>query len=84
VVSELPADQLLKSCVADSARLRWDRFCKPSPKGRLGFAQYLPKGKDYCSLSLPRVPNCAHPLARLFNMAARGLAYMLQNIKLTH
>lgn len=30
------------------------------------------------------MPNCAHPLARLFNMAARGLAYMLMHVKLSH
>lgn len=77
------ADQLVQECLADCTRLRWDRFCTPSQKGHLGFAQCLPKDKD-CSLSRPLVPNCAHPLARLFNMAARGLAFMLMHVKLSH
>lgn len=83
VASEEGAEVLLQKCIADSARLRWDRFRKPAAGGQLGYAQCLPKDKD-CSLSRPIVPNCSHPLARLYNMAARGLAYMLQHIKLTH
>jgi hypothetical protein len=82
-LSQRCEEDLLRVCVADCRRLRWDRFCQPAKGGHLGFAQCLPKDKD-CSLSRPIVPNCAHPLARLFNMAARGLAYMLQHIKLNH
>lgn len=80
--TDVSAEQLLRECVADCARLRWDRFCAPSPRG-WGYAQCLPKDKD-CSLSRPIVPNCAHPLARLFNMAARGLAFMLMHVRLSH
>lgn len=76
-------EDLLNACISDCARLRWDRFCKPAKQGHLGFAQVMPKDKD-CSVSRPIVPNCGHPLARLFNMAARGLAFMLQNANLTH
>lgn len=78
-----PAEQLLQQSVDACAQLKWDKLCPPSRKGQLGFAQCLPKDKD-CSLSRPIVPNCSHPLARLFNMAARGLAYMLMNIRLNH
>jgi hypothetical protein len=74
------ADQLLQQCVADCAGFGWDRYCAPSKDGSLGYAQCMPKDKD-CSLSRPIVPYCAHPLARLFNMAARGLAYMLMHVK---
>jgi hypothetical protein len=50
-----------------------------------GHAYCLPKNKD-CKLSRPIVPNCKHPLAhRLFNMAARGFAFVLQqNVKISH
>jgi hypothetical protein len=77
------ADQLLQKCVADCAEFGRDRYCAPSKDGSLGYAQCMPKDKD-CALSRPIVPNCAHPLARLFNMAARGLAYMLKHVKLSH
>jgi hypothetical protein len=82
-VVALPEQQLLREAVADCARLKWDRYCKPARDGHLGYAQCLPKDKD-CALNRPIVPNCGHPLARLFNMAARGLAYMLMHVKLDH
>eukprot|EP00775_Hariotina_reticulata_P001311 gene1311-biopygen2583 len=75
--------QLLSSCLEHYKASKWSKFCGACAKGSLGYAQCLPKDKD-CSLNRPIVPNCGHPLARLFNMAARGLAFVLQQAKFTH
>jgi hypothetical protein len=74
---------VLQRCRTHWEQMGWSRFCKFKSKGTLGFAQVLPKDKD-CSLSRPIVPNCNHPLGRLYNMAARGFAYVLQHVKLSH
>lgn len=74
---------VIAKCLLDFDRNGWARFAKFKPNGRLGFAQCLPKDKD-CSLSRPIVPNCGHPMASLYNMAARGWAFVLKNIRMTH
>jgi len=74
---------ILKRCKADYVRLGWPRFATFKSSGSLGFAQVLPKDKD-CKLNRPIVPNCSHPMGQLFNMAARGLAFILQHCKLSH
>jgi hypothetical protein len=74
---------VLAECLATFDERKWAQFMPFNPKGRLGFAQCLPKDKD-CSLSRPIVPNCSHPMGRLYNMAARGWAYVLRNLRLTH
>ena len=75
--------ELLSECAQQYDSYKWSRFCGFKQTGSLGYAQCLPKDKD-CSLNRPIVPNCGHPLARLFNMAARAFAYMLQNAKFSH
>jgi hypothetical protein len=76
-------EQLLASCIEHYRINKWSVFCSVKAEGSFGYAQCLPKDKD-CSLNRPIVPNCGHPLAKLFNMAARGLAYILQHSKFTH
>ncbi len=75
--------ELVASCLKHYHDRKWSKICGMKAEGTFGYAQCLPKDKD-CSLNRPIVPNCGHPLARLFNMAARGFAYMLQQSKFTH
>lgn len=75
--------QLLNDCLHHHKHIKWDKICVARQSGSLGHAQCLPKDKD-CALNRPIVPNCGHPLARLFNMAARGFAYVLMNVKFAH
>jgi hypothetical protein len=74
---------LLRTCRTHFKNSKWDRICGWNAKGSLGYAQCLPKNKD-CSLSRPIVPNFRHPLARLFNIAARGLAFVLKHVCMSH
>ena len=74
---------VIARCLLDFNNAGWEKYNSFKPKGRLGFAQCLPKDKD-CALNRPIVPNCGHPLARLYNMAARGWAFVLKNSKLCH
>jgi hypothetical protein len=74
---------LLCSCRGHLKSSKWDSICCWNPKGSLGYAQCLPKNKD-CSLSIPIVPNFRHPLGRMFNIAARGLALVLKHVRMSH
>jgi hypothetical protein len=82
-VIPLHEHELLNTCIQQFKFRKWDKICEARKSGSLGYAQCLPKDKD-CSLSRPIVPGFKHPLGRLFNMAARGFAYVLMNLKLTH
>jgi hypothetical protein len=79
----IPESGILKSCRVDFVSNKWNKYCTWKPSGSLGYAYCLPNNKD-CKLSRPIVPNCKHPLARLFNMAARGFGFILQHIKISH
>lgn len=82
-VIPLTEQQLLHSCIQQYKYRKWDKLCEARKSCALGYAQCLPKDKD-CSLSRPIVPGFKHPLARLFNMAARGFAYVLMKLRVTH
>ena len=76
-------EQLLNECKKFSEVKKWNKFCAVRQLSSLGYAQCLPKDKD-CSLNRPIIPNVKHPLAKLFNMAARGFAFVLMNVRLKH
>lgn len=79
----LPEKDILQMLKAQWEARGWSKYAPFLAKGQLGYAQVLPKDKD-CSLNRPIVPNCSHPLGRLFNMAARGFAYVLQHVRMNH
>jgi hypothetical protein len=70
-ICAIPESGILKSCRIDVVSNKWNKLCTWKPAGSLlGYAYCPPKNKD-CKLSRLIVPNCKHPLARFFNMAAR-------------
>lgn len=79
----LSESDILRAGRKDFVARGWNKYSSWNTKGTLGFAQCLPKNKD-CQLSRPIIPNFKHPMARLFNIAARGMAFVLQFLKMPH
>jgi hypothetical protein len=75
--------QLLCESICEYQNRKWSKMCNVRNRCGFGYAQCLPKDKD-CTLNRPIIPNVNHPLARLFNMAARGFAFVLMNLRLNH
>lgn len=54
-----------------------------SRKGKLDYAYLLPKNKDL-TRDRPIVSYTHHPLKRLFNIAARALAFIVKRARIKH